>query len=130
MTRTALSLLFFKDGGVRFAVDREQVLAVQAPGPAAETDLPHVLDALGGNRLGRATGSPLMLCLGTEPPTRILVDAMETIAEIQKADLRPLPSLVAAKGKALGLWAVAIVKGELVLLVDFQYLQSKLLPGS
>jgi hypothetical protein len=121
-----LQLLFFKDGGVRFAVDRAQVLTVQTPEPGLEGHLSHFHETLGAKPLPKGPGNPLVLGLNTEPAVRILVDEMETISEVKWADLRPLPALVEARSKSLGLWAVALVQGDLVLLVDFQHLSSQL----
>ncbi len=120
-----LALLFFKDGGVRFAVDREQGRAVHVLDEGTDGGLQHYQEALGGRHYSESRENPLVLRLRTKPPTSILVDEVEAITEISTSDLRPLPRLAESRIKALGLWAVAIVGGELVLMVDFHRLPNR-----
>jgi chemotaxis signal transduction protein len=125
-----MHLLFFRDGGVRFAVDRAQVLTVESPEPGRAGHQRHFLETLGEKPAPTPNGRPMLLGLRTEPETQILVDEMETISEVKQTDLRPLPSLVEARSRPLGVWAVALLQGDLVLLVDFQHLPSLLATSS
>jgi hypothetical protein len=122
MTAPPLELLLFRDGGVRFAVDRRQVRAAQDLGKSAFEHLPHFLEALGCDRGTPGTGSPIVLSLRTEPPSWILVDAVESITEIPLGDIRPLPRLAESSIRDKGLWAALLLEDELVLLADFDRL--------
>jgi hypothetical protein len=122
MTGPPLELMLFRDGGIRFAVDRRQIRAAQDLGQSAFGHLPHFLEALGCGRAAQGAGSPIVLSLRTEPPSWILVDAVESITEIPLGDIRPLPRLAESSIRARGLWAAVLLEGELVLLADFHCL--------
>jgi len=126
MTGAALELFFFNDGGIRFAVDREQVRAVQML-EEGSCELPlHLHEALGCTGRPAFEGKPVALGISTEPPVWVLVDELESILEIRTSDLRPLPPLAEARVKPKGLWAVVLVDGGLALLVDFHCLAGRL----
>lgn len=127
MTLAALDLLFFKDGGIRFAVEREQVRSVQVLETGSEKPYLHYLAALGCSGRPGSVPEPVLLTLRTEPPCAVLVDELESIAEVQTFDLRPLPPLAEPWTRPKGLWALALVDGKLILLADLRRMRQHLL---
>jgi hypothetical protein len=127
MTSAGLELFFFKDGGIRFAVDRQQVRTVQLLDDGFSGRPLHFHEALGCKGRPAFEGTPIALGITTEPASWVLVDELESILEIRTSELRPLPPLAEAWVKAKGLWAVALMDGDMVLLADFHCLTDTLL---
>lgn len=117
-----LNLLLFTVGGVCFAVDAEQVECMTGYLPEESGDLFrfHELAGFGGREVTYRT--PTVLSLKSSEPggCRVLVDAMEDIAEYGVDDIAPLPVLLEPFAFRHGLWGVLKRDNGLAMLVDFQ----------
>jgi len=118
-----LTLLFFSLGGVRFACDADHAEALSAVGAAEE----------GAFRLDLALGypspvsyrEPTVLTLKGEGERRVVIDALEQIAEVGLEEIRPLPALLEPLALKRGIWGVLPRAGALVLLLDLDLLMKQ-----
>lgn len=115
-----ISLLLFRVGEVPFGVDAEQVLATEPYRPEEGEELRR-LDRELGFAPSQVFRAPTVITVGARGGTisRIVVDALEEIAEFPLDDFRPFPPLLEPHCLRRGMWGVLRRGGALVLLIDF-----------
>lgn len=121
-----LNLLLFSVGGVSFAVDAEQVEAMAAYLPEESGTLFRFHELAGFGNRQVSYRMPTVLSLKSSEPggCRVLVDAMEDIAEYGVDAISPLPALLEPFAFRHGLWGVLKRDNGLTMLVDFQRIAS------
>lgn len=119
-----LNLLLFSVGGVRFAIDADQVTGMTPYAGEEADDLFWFHEELDYGRGTPAYDDPVIIAIRTEDATsyRVVIDRMEDVAEICALGIRPLPPLLEPLLLRKGMWGVAERGGQMVLLVDFQRL--------
>jgi chemotaxis signal transduction protein len=60
----------------------------------------------------------------------LLIDQPENIVSVGAEDIRPLPALIEALMRSHAVWGVALIEGEMVLLVDLNELVASGMPES
>lgn len=121
---TRLNLLLFSVSGVHFAVDADQVAEIAEYDGEPSDDLFWFHEELAFGTQTASYISPIVITIRTEdtPPYRVIIDAMEDIAEFNLDDFQLFPPLLEPLVKRSGLWGILPRNGMLVLLVDFQHL--------
>lgn len=117
-----LNLLLFTVGGICFAVDAEQVAGMAGYLPEESGNLFRFHELAGFGDREVSYRAPTVLSLKTAVPEgcRVLIDAMEDIAEYGVNDMCPLPALLEPFAVRHGLWGVLKRDSGLTMLVDFQ----------
>lgn len=114
-----LNLLLFSLGGVRFALDAEQVAGIAAYQEDEGEELFWLHQELGYKEKTVAYRSPAVITLATPgSPTRLVVDSLEDFAEFALHELKLLPPLLEPLTLKRGIWAVLPGHGRLILLLD------------
>jgi len=121
---TKLNLLLFSVCGVHFGVDAEQVaeIAVYDGQQADNLFWFHEELEYGAATVRYASPTTLSIRADDEPFYRVIIDAMEDVAEFSLKDLQLFPALLEPFVVPRGLWGILPRKGTMVLLVDFQLL--------
>lgn len=121
-----LNLFLFSVGGVHFAVDAEQAVGMVPYGGEEAPDLFWAHEELGFG-CPVSYQSPMVVTVRTPDgqPYRIVIDAMEDIAEFDRNDIRLFPVLLESAVLRNGMWGVLVRDDHMVLLVDFQRLIQK-----
>ena len=116
-----LNLLLFTVGGVSFAVDAGQVGGMSGYLPEESGSLRWFHEVLGFNGREVIYRAPTVLSVkGVESGScRVVIDAMEDIAEYGLHDIAPLPALLEPYAIRHGMWAVLKRDTGLTMLVDF-----------
>lgn len=119
-----LNLFLFSVGGVHFAVDAEQAVGMVPYAGEEAADLFWAHEELGFGATPVSYRSPTIVTIRTAGlhSYRVIIDAMEDIAEFDRNDIRLFPELLEAAALRNGLWAILPRDGHMVLLVDFQRL--------
>ncbi|NVN93320.1 MAG: hypothetical protein HXX11_22370 [Desulfuromonadales bacterium] len=119
-----ITLLFFSAGGVRFAVDADQVTRSVTISVEPNDGVPRLLTLMGcDDRLIDHHNSIMLNVKSNDSkPYRIIVDVLEDMAEISTAHIHPFPPLVESFALQRGMWGVIERDGGLVLLLDFERL--------
>lgn len=122
-----LNLFFFSVGGIHFAVDAEQAAGMAPYAGEEAADLFWAHEELGFVTAPVPCQSPAIVTIrttGTES-YRVIIDAMEDIAEFDRNDIKLFPELLEAAALRNGMWGILPRDGYMVLLVDFQRLIQK-----
>jgi len=121
---TKLNLLLFSVCGVHFGVDAEQVAEIAEYDGQQADNLFWFHEELeyGAATVRYASPTTISIRTGAAPLYRVIIDAMEDIAECSLKDLQLFPALLEPFVVPRGLWGILPRKGNMVLLVDFQLL--------
>ena len=121
---TRLNLLLFSVSGVHFAVDADQVAEIADYDGEPTDDLFWFHEELAYGAQTAGYISPTVITVRTDdtPLYRVIIDAMEDIAEFNLDDFQLFPPLLEPFVKRSGLWGILPRNGVLVLLVNFQHL--------
>lgn len=122
----SLNLFLFSVGGVHFAVDAEQAVGMVSYAGEEAPDLFWAHEELGfGSPVSYQ--SPMVVTVRTPDgrPYRVIIDAMEDIAEFDRNEIKLFPELVEFAALRNGMWGVLVRDEHMVLLVDFQRLIQK-----
>lgn len=119
-----LNLFLFTVGGVHFAVDAEQAVGMVPYAGEEAADLFWAHEELGFVNVPASCQSPTIVTIRTKGAQsyRVIIDAMEDIAEFDRNDIKLFPELLEAAALRNGMWGVLPRDGYMVLLVDFQRL--------
>lgn len=119
-----LTLVLFSVGGVHFAVDVEQAAGMTPYSGEQAEDLFWFHEELGFGNKPLTYHAPVIVTIrtGDAQPYRVIIDSMEEIAEFSRTDIRPFPELLEPIALHNGMWAILPLRGQMVLLVDFQRL--------
>lgn len=122
ITDMRLNLLLFSVGGVRFGMDSELASGVTEYSGEQDGDLFWFHDELGYGCDTPVYRAPSVVTVRTADarPYRVIIDALEDVAEISAMDIRPFPVLLEAAALRKGLWGILLQNGSMVLLVDFK----------
>ncbi|OGU13905.1 MAG: hypothetical protein A2076_13345 [Geobacteraceae bacterium GWC2_53_11] len=122
-----LNLFLFSVGGVNFAVDAEQAEGMVPYAGEEDPDLFWAHEELGFGTTPVSYRTPTIITIRTAgaQPYRVIIDAMEDIAEFSRNDIRLFPGLLEPAALRNGMWGILLREGSLVLLVDFQRLIQK-----
>lgn len=119
-----ITLLFFSAGGVRFAVDADQVAETVVIPNEPDDRVPCLLTLMGcdDRLIDRHDSTMLVVKTNDTTPFRIIVDGLEDMVEMSTAHIHPFPPLLESFALQRGMWGVIERDGGLVLLLDFQRL--------
>ncbi len=128
---TALNLLLFSVGGVRFGVDAAQISGTTALADD-DDEKPVSLDELleFGDRPALCR-EPVVLDAASAAGgrLRVVVDGMEDIVAVDAAEIVPLPPAVESRLLDKGIWGVLPRGEQMILLLDFGLLPGREGPG-
>ena len=118
----AINVLLFQVMGVRMAVDVEQTAGMLDPRDESvnETSVVSFHEKLFLRNGGRPTyiAPMVLLARDSEGKRGLLIDQPEDIVSIGVGSIRPLPALIEGLRESRAVWGVALIEGEMVLLVD------------
>lgn len=119
-----LNLLLFAIEQVHFAIDADQVAAVNTYAGEQQDDLFWFHEVLGYGDKPVVYSAPVIVTIRTEHERtyRVIIDSMEDIAEFSHSSLRLFPPLLEPFALRSGMWGVLPRDGEMILLVDFKRL--------
>lgn len=119
-----LNLLLFSVSGVHFAVDTDQVAEIGAYAGKQADDLFWFHEELEYGAAAVRYASPTVVSIrtGDQQSYRVIIDAMEDVAEYSLNDIQLFPAVLEPYVVRRGLWGILHCNGALVLLVDFQLL--------
>ena len=122
-----LNLLLFSIEGLHFGIDAEQTLATAAYDGEDTDDLLWFHEELDFPTSSVVYLTPTIITVGTRGGLqhRVIIDAMEDIAEFSLNDLRPLPPIVEPFALQKGIWGILPRDGRMTLLLDFKSLFDK-----
>ena len=122
-----LNLLLFSIEGLHFGIDAEQALGTAAYDGEDACDLLWFHEELEFPSSSVVYLTPTIITVGTRGGRqhRVIIDAMEDIAEFSLNDLRPLPPIVEPFALRKGIWGILPGKGRMTLLLDFKSLFDK-----
>jgi chemotaxis signal transduction protein len=129
----AIRVLLFNVLGVRMGVDVEQTAGMLDPRNASVEQLNVVSFH---EKLFRRDDRPtyvapmVLLVKDDEGNHGLLIDQPENIVSVGAEDIRPLPALIEASMQSRAVWGVALIEGEMVLLVDLYELVASGMPES
>lgn len=106
-----VDIVLFEIAGVRYGADLAQVRRVDTHDPTESVGFP-----FGQPSVGHRT---LVFSPATGEERRLVIDAVLGVKRVPVAELRRMPSAVAAPPMSIGAW---VSEGELVLLVDLHAL--------
>lgn len=117
-----LNLLLFSVAGVCFGMETEQVEGTTAYSGETADDLFWFHNELGWAEDTANYRAPAIVSVKTADSAsyRVIIGALEDIAEIEAGDIRLFPSLVEPFALKKGMWGVAVMEGRMILLIDFQ----------
>lgn len=119
-----LNMLMFAVGGVRFAIDADQVAEIADYQCGRDPDLLWFHEELGYGAKAVEYQSPAVLSIRCKAePYRVIVDALEDIAAFSTNELRVLPNLLEPFALRRGVWGVLLRNNKIILLLDFMRLQ-------
>lgn len=116
-----MNLFLFSVGGVHFAVDAEQATGVVPYAGEEADDLFWAHEELGFGARPVSYRSPKIVTVKAPEGEsyRVVIDAMEDIAEFDRNDIHPFPELLEPAALRNGMWGVLVRDEHMVLLVDF-----------
>ena len=127
----AIRVLLFNVLGVRMGVDVEQTAGMLDPRNASveQFNLVSFHEKL-FRRDDRLTYvAPMVLLVRDDKGNHgLLMDQPENIVSLGVEDIRPLPALIEASMQSRAVWGVALIEGEMVLLVDLYELVASGMP--
>lgn len=117
---TYLNLFLFSVGGIHFAIDAEQAVAMTPYAGEEAGDLFWFHEEIGFGDESITYDSPTIVTIRTRDahPYRVVIDSMEDIAEFRQNDIRLFPELLEPFTLRNGMWGILPRNGHLVLLVD------------
>jgi chemotaxis signal transduction protein len=121
---TCLNLLLFSVGGVSFGIEADQAESIAAYTAEALSDLFWFHDVVdyGYDTINYLSPTIITVKTGDFFTRRVIIDAMEDIAEFSLNDIRPFPPLIEPFALRKGMWGILARNGNMVLLVDFKRL--------
>ena len=128
-----IRVLLFNVMGARMGVDVEQTAGMLDPRNASVEQLNVVAFHEKLFRRGDrpAYVAPMVLLVrGDEGKHGLLIDQPESIVSVGADAIRPLPALIEASMQSRAVWGVALIEGEMVLLVDLYELRASGMPES
>jgi len=116
-----LNLLLFSVRGVHFGIDAEQALETAAYDGEGADDLLWFHEELEFAMTSAVYAAPTIITVGTRGGRqyRVIIDAMEDIAEYSWQDIRPFPAIMEPFTMRNGIWGILPRNGRMTLLVDF-----------
>ncbi len=123
-----IRVLVFTSGGVKVAVDTDQVIKLtgleEAEGRGWK--LSTVPDRLWRRNCAPPNLNARVLMAGSEDtPIALTVDRLEDILSVPISDLRPMPHLISLSGAPAAVWSAMIRNDEVIMLVDLSRLPSE-----
>lgn len=117
----SLNLLLFSVGGVSFGVDADQVAEITAYKGEKAEDLFWFHEEMGYGNRPVSYHTPVIVALkfGQSGVHKVIIDAMEDIAEFRLDNINILPPLLEPFTLNYGYWGVLQRSGKMVLLLDF-----------
>lgn len=119
-----LNLLLFTVGGVRFGSDADQATGMAPFNGEDASDLRWFHEEVGFAAKPVTYRAPTIVSIrtGGRKPYRVVIDALDEIAEFGREDIRLFPTLLEPYAMRKGIWGILPRPRHLVLLVDFQLL--------
>lgn len=119
-----LNLLLFTVGGIRFGCDADQATGTAPFNGEDASDLCWFHEEVGFAAKPVTYHAPTIVSIrtGARQPYRVVIDALDEIAEFGREDIRLFPALLEPYAMQKGIWGILPRARHLVLLVDFQLL--------
>ena len=116
-----INLLIFSIMETRFGVDLDNVYELLEPEQANRRECNLVpFDKYFSFREPVHYRSPMALLLKETPFNAIMIDQVQEIAQVFLDAIKPLPTWMKKYNKqSTGIWATALIKNEVILLVEF-----------